>query len=244
MITESKVIICAGGSPDSPSLWNNHLGIQKHMIPAHGEPIIHRTQRLLLENGFNNLYLACHEKNKSTYLSKNVNYINAPELKGNLGERSLVWHYKNYLDLKKTNIFILGDVYYSDEIIRQLSQDPGDIFKIYGRADVSTITNNLRQGEPFAIILTKKSIPLYLKCIKQTIGALPDLIEKCIACPADLAKFSYRKFVGIPYEAPGNQVESIHWINWDDLTDDFDDPTDWEMKSKLFPDIFYIINKQ
>jgi hypothetical protein len=237
MILNSKIIICAGGNGGAK--WNMHLGVPKHMILVHGEPLIRRTQRQLLERGFTNVYLACSSENKEKYLLEGVRYIPSPPLTGHIGENSCVWHYRKHIDYSGTTAIMYGDVYYTDEFIDALAKDSGDRFRIYGRRDRSHLTGNWRQGEPFAIILTKDSIADYFRSLKRTMIALPDIVERSVACYEDLSKYTYRKFVGIPYEAPGNVTESEHWYEWDDLTDDFDGPDDWDIKSKLFPHIFY-----
>lgn len=236
MILDSKIIICAGGNGGAK--WNMYLGITKHMILAHGEPLIHRTQRQLLERGFTNVYLACSPENKEQYLLEGIKYIFSPPMVGHIGEKSSIWHYRKFIDYDATTIMAFGDVYYTDELMDTLTKDPNDTFKIYGRSDASTVTNNWRQGEPFFIVLHKDWIAKYFQALKQTMIALPVHISKRLAIPEDLAKYIYRKVVGIPYEAPGNVVEHKHWHEWDDLTDDFDDPDDWKQKSSLFPEIF------
>ena len=236
MILDSKIIICAGG--DGGAKWNMHLGVTKHMIPIQGEPLVHRTQRQLLERGFTNVHLASSLENKQAYLLNRVKHILSPPLTGHIGENACAWHYRKHIDYSGTTVIMYGDVYYTDEFMDVLSKDPNDIFRVYGRRDESEITKNCRQGEPFAIVLPQDCIAKYFQCLKQTMEVLPHLILMVEACPEDLAKFTYRKFVDIPYEAPGDVTDSEHWYEWDDLTDDFDYPDDWEQKANLFPEIF------
>jgi hypothetical protein len=238
MLLNKKIIICAGG--DGGPKWNRHLGISKHMITAYGEALVHRIQRQLLESGFNNIYVACSYEYKDTYLLKHIKYIESPKLSGDLGDYSCVWHYKKFLDVYSTTVILFADVYYTDEFINVLKHDSGNHFKIYGRSDASHITKNWRQGEPFAIILSSNAVKKYFKSLKEVMLVLPDFIQKGKAIREDIGKYTYRKFVGIPYEAPGNVTEDTHWHEWNDLTDDFDDPNDWKIKSELFPNIFYI----
>jgi hypothetical protein len=236
MILDSKVIICAGGNGGAK--WNMHLGITKHMITAHGEPLVHRIQRQLLERGFTNVHLACSPENRKMYLLDGVKYFPSPPCIGHIGENSCAWHYRKHIDYN-TTIFTFADVYYTDELVDALAKDPNDSFRIYGRRDASELTKNWRKGEPFFLVLHKDWITKYYQAMKQTMITLPSHIERGTACYEDLAKYTYRKVVGIPYEAPGNVTESHHWCEWNDLTDDFDDPDDWKTKSELFPHIFY-----
>ena len=37
------VILCAGDA----TRWGGYLGLPKHLVPIHGEPLLHRTVRLL-----------------------------------------------------------------------------------------------------------------------------------------------------------------------------------------------------
>jgi hypothetical protein len=241
MILNSKIIICAGGDGGiSSGRWNGYLGVSKHMIPVKSEPLIHRTQRQFLQKGFTNIHLSCSLENKSKYLIDGISFFPSPKCIGHIGERSNVWHYRKHLDYNGTTVIIFGDVYYTDELIDAVSKDANDTFKIYGRSNASAITKNYRQGEPFAIIMHKDYLTKYFQALKSTMIVLPEYIKRGVAIPEDLAKYTYRKVVGIPYEAQGHIVESKHWIDWDDLTDDFDYPEDWDIKSNLFPHIFYI----
>jgi NDP-sugar pyrophosphorylase family protein len=156
MILNSKIIICAGG--DGGAKWGMHLGVPKHMIPAHGEPLVHRIQRQLLERDFTNVHLACSRENKEKYLLEGVQFILSPPRTGHIGENACAWHYRKHIDYEGTTVILYGDVYYTDEFMNVLCKDSNDKFRIYGRSDVSQITKNHRQGEPFAIILTKDSI--------------------------------------------------------------------------------------
>jgi len=239
MILNCKIILCAGGNGGTK--WNMYLDVPKHMIPVHDEPLIRRTQRQLLERGFTNVHLACSSENRENYLLEGVQYISSPPLTGHIGENACAWHYRKHIDYNGTTVIMYGDVYYTDQFMDVLTKDSNDRFRIYGRRDASQLTQNCRQGEPFAIILTKDSIAKYFQCLKQVMMVLPGLIQTCDTIIEDLAKYTYRKFVGIPYGAPGNVTESEHWYEWDDLTDDFDGPDDWDIKSKLFPHIFYKI---
>jgi len=244
MTSSIKTIICAGGNggKSANSKWKNYLGLKKHMLPAHGEPIIHRTQRLLLERGFDNIHLGCSTENQKEYVLPGIKFFTSPPGKKipDIGEYSVAWHYKQHINYQGTTIFLFGDVYYTEQIIDAIYRDPKDTMHWYGRADVSSITKNQRHGEPFAIIIDQHSISRYLRAIKETIPVLEDMVQRNITIPEDLGKYSYRKFCNMPYRLPGHVVDDIHWVNWDDLTDDFDFPEDWDTKAKLFPEIFYV----
>lgn len=49
-----RVFITAYGES---TRWNNYLGVPKHLIPIDDEPLIHRTVRLLKENGFDDIVI-------------------------------------------------------------------------------------------------------------------------------------------------------------------------------------------
>ena len=51
---DTRFIITAAGQQ---TRWNNHLGVSKHMALVRGEPIIHRTLRLLTERGHRDIVL-------------------------------------------------------------------------------------------------------------------------------------------------------------------------------------------
>lgn len=231
----TKVIICAGGGLDTR--WKNYLGTSKHMIPAYGEPLIHRLQRQLIKK-FDTVHVCCAEKNKEKYLRYNNKFIASPDRSFAIEDNSVIWSYRHLLDYSGTTILLFADTFYTDEIIAAISTNPGDNFYVYGRFDKSTITDNQRQGEVFAYVIPLTSIRKYLRSVQDAKKVLAEHVKRGITIPSDLAKYSYKRFCGIDYS--DMRVDNTHWIEWDDLTDDFDFPGDWDTKAKLFPEIFYV----
>lgn len=235
-----KVIICAGGEGiHTPNpRWKNYLGVSRHMIPAYGEPLIHRLQKQLKERGFTNIHVACLSENKDKYIKYDTNFIECPKRTLNIGDYSVIWSYRNLLNYSGITVLLFADTFYTDEIIDSIYKNLTNNFYIYGRFEKSSITKNERQGEVFAYIMHYNFITKYLQAVKRSMEVLHKHVADGITIYEDLAKYSYKKFCGIDYR--DMRVENKHWIEWDDLTDDFDYPEDWDIKAKLFPHIFYI----
>lgn len=236
----NKIIICAGGNNISPSnlRWNNYLGLSRYMIPAYGEPLIHRLQKQLKEHGFTNIHLACTESNKDLYLKYDTIYIESPKRSFTIKDNSVIWSYQNLLNREGTTTLFFADTFYTDNIIKTIKQDSSDLFRVYGRNNRSSVVENSRQGEIFAYVVGKNQIDPYLRAVEDTAPLLKELVRKRMATSSDLAKLSLKKFFGLDYREIN--ITDTRWVEWDDLTDDFDFPDDWNMKSKLFPNIFYV----
>jgi len=87
---DSKVIVCAGGKD---ARWRHPIIRNKHMIPAYGEPLVRRAQRLALEAGFTNVHLACDTENIDAYLVDGAKLIDSPARHANdIRCHSVVWH--------------------------------------------------------------------------------------------------------------------------------------------------------
>jgi hypothetical protein len=240
-----KVIICAGGDGLGPNQrWKETLGVTKHMIPAYGVPLIHRLQNQLLDVGFTDIHVACSVNNKESYIINGSNFIESPECVGNIREISCIWHYRDFLNYDGITVLLFGDTFYTDEIISAIFKDNGDPMHFYGRFNSSKLTNNNRQGEKFAYVFHNKFISQYIDSLENSVPKAEKFAKTSLGVDADLTNYTYDKFCNIQpeYDLPWlymRRKEDIHWVEWDDLTDDFDFPDDWENKSKLYPTIFY-----
>lgn len=237
---DSKVIICAGGDSRFDKLRWNNTDFSRHMVTIKNVPLIHHIQLQLLNRGFTNIYVACEPSNRERYILSNVNYICSPRRFGKFYENSCIYHYRRFLNKNGVTIILFGDTYYSNEIIDALSNDDGQIFHIYGRHDATkSITKNNRNNEKFAYVIHSKDVNNYIKLCENAIPIMEQVFETKQpnnVLPTCFPQLVYRKFVG--YDWFDDQVDDKHWVEWNDLTDDFDYKNDLEIKRKLFPHIF------
>lgn len=223
---DSKVIICAGGD-GTPFIQ----GRSRHMLPAYGMPLVHRTQTQLLQQGFTDIHLACSLKNKAAYLLDGVSFLESPARTNDTREESVVWHYQKYVASDKPTMFLFGDAFYTDEIIISLSNDLGTDIRFYGKNKRYIEYDHDRTNEYYAIVLPYKDLDAYLTTISK--------VAKTRTYGYKLIPYlALRKFAGL--ESIYHTHSSDHWVECPDLTCDFDDQNDWVMKSRLFPHIFYM----
>ena len=245
-----KVLICSGGDGLGPNQrWKNTLGVTKHMVPAYGVPLVHRLQDQLKKVGFDNIHLACSLENKDQYLLPDINYIEAPVCVGDIRETSCIWHYKDFLNYDGITVVLFGDTFYTDEFVDAIFKDDGEPMHFYGRFNSSQKTNNNRQGEKFGYVFHHKYIPQYLEALENSVDKTNKFILPDLGVKEDLTNYAYDKFCNMQpeYDLPWlymRRKEDVHWVEWDDLTDDFDFPEDWYNKNKLYPHIFYEKNSE
>lgn len=227
-----------------PDRWANHLGVPKHLIPIKGEPLIHRTQRLLLENGATNIWVSCNKKNFESYVIPGCNPVETYFDRESLYPDHEFMSTKGMENKDGVTVQLFGDVYYTEELIKHIIQNPSEDWHYYARRISSQITGKI-YGEHFiwyyhisklprliessikAAELTKK----FIKDYEQGVTPYPWIMEES-------SKMAYRIMAGLDPEDP-HAIEKFNWIEWDDETEDFDYPIDWQLWSKRLPHLAY-----
>jgi hypothetical protein len=227
-----------------PDRWDNYLGVPKHLIPIKGEPLIHRTQRLLLENGEKNIWVSCNKQNFESYVIPGCNPVET-----NFDKNSLYpdHEFSSTDGMENENgitVLLFGDIYYSEKIIKHLVDNKSEDWHYYARWKNSDTTGKI-YGEMFAwyynhshikklkesAILSSELTKEYVR--KHQIGELkyPWIMEES-------SKMTYRIMAGLDTEDP-HGIENSKWVEWDDETEDFDYPIDWDKWSKNLPYLAY-----
>ena len=127
----------------SGSRWDNYLGIPKQLAPVDGEPILHRTFRLLDERGVR--YALTVPENG--YFGK----VPCTEIVGSQeAEIDKFLNGEKYIG--KDGLFIYGDVYWTEEGIDTiLANEEKPVF--FGRSQPSTVLGRIASREIFAVRL-------------------------------------------------------------------------------------------
>lgn len=221
--SNKKYLILAGGSDK----WNNTMGMPRHMVPIKGEPLIHRTQRLLLENGATDIVVSCNEGNQDSYVLSTCQYLPSPPCVGNIEEDALAWHYREYLNFNGTTVILYGDCYYSEPLINAIVEDPGTQWHVYARSGGS-VTTEKQYSEMFAWVVSKHDLQLLLDCSYKACG-MPASLSRGVE-QTDYMTYRLMANLDPMYEWP----EKIHWIDWNDESDDFDYPRDVRLLEELY----------
>jgi bifunctional N-acetylglucosamine-1-phosphate-uridyltransferase/glucosamine-1-phosphate-acetyltransferase GlmU-like protein len=203
-----EIIIMAGGSGER---WGNFLGTPKQLIQIGGESLVSRAVRLCKQNGIpssNITVLIPPADSARFYADLQKHQVRIVEVSENQTGVDKFWNGLPYWN--KEAIYLYGDVFFSEEAMRTIIKtevEEGQ-FKAFGRQ----FGNNRKPyGELFAYHShTKKTLTealTYLRSI-NAIGGWQ----------------LYRYRAG--YNLLKHEIDE-HFINIDDLTDDFDKPEEY-----------------
>lgn len=217
-----RTLILAAGTKDN---WNGALGTTKHMIPLRDdEPLIHNTQRRLHDLGVTDIHVVCQPERS--------HYVVPPSVRGEPQDipREFVHEQEQSRNLwhptDKTMI-LYGDTYYSDGILKTMVDDQAREWKVYARHGASKYTGK-KYGEMFGWVFRPEHHDTLDGARNVAIAYKENgLWWRCLGW--ELYRIAMKR---VPWE---HYKEAVHFVEWDDATDDFDALSDWERWSKLFP---------
>jgi hypothetical protein len=189
-----KVVIMAAGNG---LRWNNFLGVPKQMIPINGEPLLHRTIRLLKERKipYKDIVVTVPEKG----------FYGKLPCKEVVGDPT--WSVDKFLNAYG-DLYVYGDVYYTEEAMNTIVYTLEPSF--YGRYTGSRITGK-KWGEVFGVRPDDRMREIF-KQIKE------------MDIPKRRGWEVYRLWAG--YGINEDKVGD-YWREIDDFTDDIDSPEEY-----------------
>jgi hypothetical protein len=220
-----RILILAGGEG---LRWQNHLGVRKHLIPIHGEPLIHRTQRLFAERGISDIRVVCS-------LELAADYVTEVGTHEPLAQVDRAWVQEQESSRRAWNgdgrtIIVYGDVYYSHDLVDSIAHDNGEPWRVFARWGASAITGK-GYGEMFAWSFNAYAHRTLDNARNRAIAAKEaGRWWRCLGWEV------YREAVGIPIRE--HERDDVHGFEWSDVTDDFDYPEDWDRWSRLNPGLW------
>jgi hypothetical protein len=176
----------------------------KQLIPVNGEPNLFRTIRMLEDCGRDD-YLVIAEGSMFTpeQVDSLPNKIKTLRHPGNILHG--VWQ---LLDFSQENIFLLGDVIFSEQAIADIVAYDEREYTLWGRFKDNIFTGK-QAGEIFALTVSKEFTPL----VKKQLSTI---------------KLLQNKLWGFYH----HYLFSGNWAEVDDWTDDIDSPNEY---FKFFP---------
>lgn len=131
------IIACAGGQ----GKWGNHLGVPSHLVPVHGQPLLHRTvgQALAL-TGDVHVTAPDDDRYQVPGATLHVRTTQHPS------------EYQSTRDLWSDDgrtVLLYGDTYFTDRAIGKIAGYAEHRFRAFARAGRSKVTG-CRWGEFFA----------------------------------------------------------------------------------------------
>lgn len=228
-----------------PNRWNNHLGVPKHLIPIKGEPLIHRTQRLLAQYGATNIEIKCNPDNFSKYLLPGS--VGTAGLKNNsIYDDHEFFSAAGLFNDNGITVMLFGDIYYSESLIKYMVENDSEDWFYYGR-QISSVITGKEYGEHWGWHFHTKHIQPLTNCAERACAVAKQLIKQYEEDPEgtkypwtmeETSKMCYRAMANIDLMDP-HLIEDKHWIEWDDETEDFDYPEDWDKWAKNLPHLAY-----
>jgi hypothetical protein len=215
----TSALILAGGIA---SRWDNYLGIPKHLAPVPEEPTIHRLQRELAARGVDDIMVACHADVVDRYVT-----VGRPVELADLGEG---WRHE-WADSRQhwpqhRLLIFYGDCYHTPELLDAIVADTAPGWRAYARWGPSEIT-----GKPYAEMFGWVVQP-------EAHDELDAAVEFAVA---EFESGRHYRCLGweVYQRAVGFQIgnldrENVHGVEWDDLSEDFDWPKDYDRWLQAF----------
>lgn len=210
------VILCAGEA----TRWGGHLGVAKHLVPVNGEPILHRTVRLLreLQPGVE-VYIAARPEDLAAYAVPGAVTFEA-DLDCCRFDADKFLSSREYWARECDTVLLYGDCFFSEDALRVILGTSVDDWSLFARFSGSELTGS-QWPEIFAFRIARgfqgafeqageQLIALYRSRQLRRIGGwefYAQLTGRDVSCPAVFA---------------GNAVVINDW------TEDFDTPAEFD----------------
>lgn len=216
-IPQRAIIIAAGEG----TRWNNHLGVAKHFIEIDGEPIIHRTVRLLREHDVDDVWVVANDDRYLIDGSQRFAPTLRQECHENCGADKFLSSKDLWLDDGRT-IVLYGDVYFTDKAMRTICTYAHRDWLLFARPYGSEVTG-CPWGECFAQSFFEDHIPEHLRTLALAVDLHHD---KRIRHPSGWQH--YRAMTGLPVEYWDRPFYGDRLVPINDFTEDFDSKEDYE----------------
>lgn len=211
-----RAIIIAAGEA---TRWNNYMGVPKHLIEIDGEPIIHRTVRLLNERDVNDIYVVGPDDERYRIDGSEL-YIPNKNPRNHDADKFLnsapLWHPED-----RTVVFY-GDVYFTDDAMDKIVASKIKRWRLFCRFGKSSIT-----GTPYGECFAQSFYPIDITRHRKALEYIAQLregnvINRCGGWEHARAMHGARgRAVRAHRKYPG-------YIEINDWTDDFDKPQDYD----------------
>jgi hypothetical protein len=208
----TRVLILAAGSGER---WANHLGVPKHLIDIDGERLVQRTARQFSKYVTEEVTVVGPEDERY-FNDYATHYTPRANLKTEIDKflsSMLLWGDQNV-------VLVFGDVYFTDEAVETIMTHSGD-WTFFCRPSGSEITGkNWREIYAFFVPPHNRRV-------------VRDAIKRLSLVDVDAGGWAlFRKLVTGNHNKTNEADKAIfkagHHVVIDDLTEDFDYPSDYD----------------
>jgi len=208
------ILPCAGDQ----SRWGNYTGTNKHFVEIDGEPLIHRTIRLIRKYGDNpDIHMLA--RSDDYRLMDVIFHKIEPDMSyadlGKIIQSQEIWKQYNEVTI------LYGDVFFTEKAMETICNNQKSP-AFFGRLDKSEITGK-EYGEIFGLYIQLKDYDLI---VEKAMAAVDKYFseEWGRACTWEL----YKEIEGQPYRIEQDKQPGESFVLIDDFTDDFDFPEDFD----------------
>jgi len=208
-----RFIITAAGQQ---TRWNNHLGVSKHMAVVRGEPIIHRTIRLLQDRGQSDIVLLAHNPEYS-YSGVTITVPTWKSILHNtgIGISAHCWSQEN------RTVILFGDVYFTEQAMDTiLRADPDREVLWFGRS------HSLQVGSHWKELFGLSFNPITHVYFYKHIRFVRDMRFR-LNRQNEGGWLVYRSMQGLDIDGC-YPVTTTNFVEINDDTTDFDSPADYD----------------
>lgn len=215
MTSTHAVIIAAGDG----TRWGDYGGCPKHFAVVDGEPILHRTVRLLREQAPEAAIWVVGPDDRYRIEGSDL-YVPTHDPEAYDADKLLcsrdLWHQTG------RTVVLLGDVYFTEHAMHQILAWPSMEWVLFGRAFPSVLTGK-PYGEPFGLSFGPSEHAKHHAAIRRIV----DLYRRGLLSRCGVLEH-YRAMIGIPDSMMGVHLAGPWWVHIDDWTDDFDWPDEYQ----------------
>ncbi len=205
MFTRTVILLCAGDG----FRWGNYLGVPKQLIPFHGEPLLHRTVRQLVEFGHTS-EIVCVSCDSRLSIPGTLSF--KPE--------AYRWTVETLLSSrplwKERTIILLGDVFFAGKSLHRILDCTNPI-AFFGRPWPS-VYSGCNHGEIFAVSFSNDGMEAMLRGAGQALRTAQN---------GSWGNFWDLYYATARIELGSNHTETRLFKVLDDITNDFDTPKDY-----------------
>ncbi len=222
MMRTRYVILCAG----TGDRWDNHFDMPKHFAPLLGEPLLERTIRqVFARDASADIRIIVRDTADDRYAYPGCQLVEA-DLHPELGDADKLVSSVHAWHKSGRTAVLLGDVFYTDEVLDRILGSDSDDWVMFGRPTGSKFSGK-KWNENFALSFWSQ----HHQMIRDSADRLVALHAK-----GKVGRLShstwFRAAVGVPDDEVGtwdiNPMRFGHFEVCDDWTEDIDRPEDWE----------------
>lgn len=214
------ILLCGGRE----TRWGNYLGCPKQLIPINGVPILRRTVKQLQDRGVHDITIVGKDA-RFTASGAATLFLTDEQLWPTGSDADKFLSSRHLWDREGRTLVVYGDCYFTERAMDTIVMDTDRSWKLFCRFGPNDREGNPQGGECFV----QSFFPEHIEEHELALWRIASLnLEQCGGWE------HYRAINGVPDDKLRTHVRLERHHEIDDLTDDFDFPSDYEAWIKKF----------